>query len=83
MQYSALKEQINKFFDAPTTTEQKKKDVLELLAKVLNIGDTDTTDANEVTRFAHPKAQKDNLAQSVQELQKALFAVYGVKELGV
>lgn len=83
MQYAELKEQLNKFFDAPTTTEQKKKDVLELLAKVLNIGDTDTADANEVTRFAHPNAQRDNLAQSVQELQKALFAVYGVKNCDV
>ena len=74
---------ITEVLTAQTSTEQKKTELLTIFAEVLNIGDTDTADANEVTRFAHPKAQRDNLAQSVQELQKALFAVYGVKDLGV
>ncbi len=74
---------ITEVLTAQTSTEQKKTELLTIFAEVLNIEDTDTADANEVTRFAHPNAQRDNLAQSVQELQKALFAVYGVKDCEV
>ena len=74
---------ISEILTAQTSTEQKKAELLTIFAEVLNIEDTDTADANEVTRFAHPNAQRDNLAQSVQELQKALFAVYGVKDCEV